>query len=1034
MNKKFINVLLSATLVTAASACFTGCKDYDDDIDNLQSQIDKINTTIEGLQAKIDAGSVITKVTSTNNGIDITLSDGKTYTITNGKDGANGTDGKDGQDGADGKDGAPGTAWTIGDDGYWYKDGVKTEYRAIDIQGPQGEQGPAGPAGPTGSTGSTGPEGPQGPAGKNGEYYVPNVNTGTFTRYYYNEAGELCAAPTTIKWRPETAASAVFSGNKIVLSVANPAYDKTKPEAPVTNPKTLTREINLGTPLGSVEFVPSVVANEFTTYPTTDEQFRMITKYIDPAKWETKTFALTNTVDFTYRLNPSDAYLPTQEVEENGVTTIQKLWFAEFVNRYVKSRAAEDYNNLLNVVNYTDANGEVTVTASLNVDAFARPGHETTVPASVAALRIQVGQDAPITTSDYVYVQEPKTINALLVDSTKTIAAMAPVEFYNITRVRGAKEEEDAYIKSFVTLADAENRSIVYNDAAGFDLTKLPGLLAEGEEDITFLPEINFSGVHYTYELPTEYLGADAQKTNQQSFVTLNGTTLKVNFDKWGTASIDRTPVVRVNAYIGDKLVGAAYVKFKISRISETEEDKEDRVENVDAVYYNYNDAKQIPVGGAHTYSDAKFLMTWEALNDFLYKQSGLTAETFWNYYGGDSDNFDIVVNAYSAAEKFTTVMEGVGNKNNKFTVDETNIVKDAENGQGIKVTGALGNVGTETASINLQLNNLVKTQTFYNPVYDATNGARYEVVITIKADNRKQYANLVIKMPFYVKETCATLPFNSPLFYNEEGKYAIARGEVIGTGADAKWSLFSNIEQVFKKNAAEKDIFTYFNTADFNQQAKSFEVALDDDVKTYPQNAKFSYDAENHKLTLKEDVLLVSDPEYYQAKMNVTVTLQNDEECNYTFNVRFYNPFYAGNVTGISLDGTITGTSTANAAKTVNVYNSASTQTTATKVYGWDDNTGLGLTGLGTGTYSLQTVNASTMFTWVDDANYKAIIASLDDPKDQLELDKSTGAVSFKCSNTLLKDVNCSIKAVVTLSPISTIEFTIPVTFNGKN
>ena len=167
---------------------------------------------------------------------------------------------------------------------------------------------------------------------------------------------------------------------------------------------------------------------------------------------------------------------------------------------------------------------------------------------------------------------------------------------------------------------------------------------------------------------------------------------------------------------------------------------------------------------------------------------------------------------------------------------------------------------------------------------------------------------------------------------------------------------------------------------------------------------------------------------------MNVTVTLQNDEECNYTFNVRFYNPFYAGNVTGISLDGTITGTSTANAAKTVNVYNSASTQTTATKVYGWDDNTGLGLTGLGTGTYSLQTVNASTMFTWVDDANYKAIIASLDDPKDQLELDKSTGAVSFKCSNTLLKDVNCSIKAVVTLSPISTIEFTIPVTFNGKN
>ena len=117
MNKKFINVLLSATLVTAASACFTGCKDYDDDIDNLQEQINKINTTLAGLQEKIDAGSVITSVTPTANGIDIKLSDGKTYTITNGKDGANGTDGKDGVDGKNG------TVWTIGEDGFWYKDG-----------------------------------------------------------------------------------------------------------------------------------------------------------------------------------------------------------------------------------------------------------------------------------------------------------------------------------------------------------------------------------------------------------------------------------------------------------------------------------------------------------------------------------------------------------------------------------------------------------------------------------------------------------------------------------------------------------------------------------------------------------------------------------------------------------------------------------------------------------------------------------------------------------------------------------------------
>ncbi|MDE7088574.1 MAG: hypothetical protein K2O54_00470, partial [Prevotella sp.] len=47
-----------------------------------------------------------------------------------GKDGVNGKDGADGKDGVNGKDGADGKdadVWTPGPDGYWYKNGVKTE-------------------------------------------------------------------------------------------------------------------------------------------------------------------------------------------------------------------------------------------------------------------------------------------------------------------------------------------------------------------------------------------------------------------------------------------------------------------------------------------------------------------------------------------------------------------------------------------------------------------------------------------------------------------------------------------------------------------------------------------------------------------------------------------------------------------------------------------------------------------------------------------------------------------------------------------
>lgn len=44
----------------------------------------------------------------------------------NGTDGGNGTDGKDGANGKDGKDGKDGSVISIGEDGYWYIDGVNT--------------------------------------------------------------------------------------------------------------------------------------------------------------------------------------------------------------------------------------------------------------------------------------------------------------------------------------------------------------------------------------------------------------------------------------------------------------------------------------------------------------------------------------------------------------------------------------------------------------------------------------------------------------------------------------------------------------------------------------------------------------------------------------------------------------------------------------------------------------------------------------------------------------------------------------------
>ncbi len=129
MRKKYLSALLFGALLFASAGTFTSCKDYDDDISNLQSQVDGIKADLEDLQAQISAGKWITNVASIEGGFTVTFSDGQSFNIVNGKDG---------QNGQDGAAGAPGTSWEIGEDGYWYKDGEKTEYKAA-IDGVEGK-------------------------------------------------------------------------------------------------------------------------------------------------------------------------------------------------------------------------------------------------------------------------------------------------------------------------------------------------------------------------------------------------------------------------------------------------------------------------------------------------------------------------------------------------------------------------------------------------------------------------------------------------------------------------------------------------------------------------------------------------------------------------------------------------------------------------------------------------------------------------------------------------------------------------------
>ena len=146
MKRKFVKVMFFGALALS-TVTYVGCKDYDDDIDNLQTQIDANKASIADLQAKVNAGEWVKKIDPITGGFKVTFNDGKSYDIVSGAEGDKGDKGDTGATGAPGSKvtidketgewliNGEGTGWyatvedghspyiadgTNGDKGYWY--------------------------------------------------------------------------------------------------------------------------------------------------------------------------------------------------------------------------------------------------------------------------------------------------------------------------------------------------------------------------------------------------------------------------------------------------------------------------------------------------------------------------------------------------------------------------------------------------------------------------------------------------------------------------------------------------------------------------------------------------------------------------------------------------------------------------------------------------------------------------------------------------------------------------------------------------
>lgn len=303
MKKKFYGALLVGSLLLAGG--MVSCSDYDDDINSLTGRVDALEKTVADLKTAIESGSVITNVQSTENGVTVTLSDGKTFELKNGTNGTNG---------ADGADGAPGSVVTIDEEGYWCIDGVRQTDKNGNAYKAQSEKGQ---------------DGQDGQDGKDGCWYMPNED-GYWHKQYYGEDGTVVDEATENKWT-----------DTIKKDVVCVVYDSENGRLLISNAAGMQEGevvlIETWGELKSLAVIPYVIDKE-TSMP--------VVSFYNIMKDGTVLESTDATAHF--RLNPNNANI--------------KDWEWSIIDRKAVTRAEGDnVNDLLNISDITRADGEMIV-------------------------------------------------------------------------------------------------------------------------------------------------------------------------------------------------------------------------------------------------------------------------------------------------------------------------------------------------------------------------------------------------------------------------------------------------------------------------------------------------------------------------------------------------------------------------------------------------------------------------------------------------------------------------------------------------
>ena len=558
-----------------------------------------------------------------NGGIKVTVTKNGTDTSYNIKQGEQGAAGKD----AD--------VWKIGEDGYWYKNDTKTEYKALGTKGETGE---------TGATGA---------AGKDGKYYVPNPETGTF--WVYGD-GDKAAYDSKIVYTAtnEDVITAVWDNDNLTLTNVAGAPGK-------------KIVVSLSSALKSLVFDPDfyyvgIEAFDLATYkynPATVKAVDADGDYsMDAPTVADDAFTYAPDLAATYFLNPSNAKMSNDAA---------KYSFIAYNKDY--TRAAADYGSTFKVESADlTTKGKVTVHAKYNGNAIKNIAENN----QVTVLALQYTSGDSIVTSDFAAIKASTYSKLVLNNPTLQHVDAIPSHLYQtaLDAIDNAAQIHVAWNSKGIDLREYVNTDRTYDKDENPTCKAWDKNAAEGL--------VEKSGFKYSFELVGYKSGKNETSQSAHAAIASNGYTLRPQMTAGGKqqaygaaqneATIGREPLVRVilKDTVNNKIAAVGYIKVVIDKTV-----AENKAEEVDLVTVN----KPYTIACGDNNIDLQ-KVTWAQVEEQLYAKLNMSKEAFEEAYeldGGTADakQFEMATTdaeALAADKKIGTVSQTTDDEEGKQT------------------------------------------------------------------------------------------------------------------------------------------------------------------------------------------------------------------------------------------------------------------------------------------------------------------------------------------------------------------------------